>query len=199
MYKNGLDRQAPIMDGMARSATKIVLKHRNFDRQLPTGLQRSGVEGHIRRGPDRTGSRRSPSPSVIITTAGMLNGGPVDGLHNQAEPAIQGYCISGYQVEGTNGSTLLESAARCGWTETSGRSPCEGLPPRPVGTCGQGGAVRFRQGLWRKNSYLRPRRPRGTAINDGGGPQARRLRRPRPKGRRDYKTGMKPEVPETEL
>jgi putative mRNA 3-end processing factor len=54
---------------------------------------------------DRTDALRSPS--VIITTAGMLNGGPVIDYIKKLNQH-SGIFISGFQVEGTNGRTLLD-------------------------------------------------------------------------------------------
>ena len=47
------------------------------------------------------------SPSVIITTAGMLNGGPVVDYITKLNQNSAIF-ISGFQVEGTNGRLLLD-------------------------------------------------------------------------------------------
>ena len=74
MYRNGLiDRT--FVDGMARAATKIVLRNKGFVDNwewLNSAVARATfVEAQT----DRVEALRSPS--VIITTAGMMNGGPV--------------------------------------------------------------------------------------------------------------------------
>jgi len=56
-------------------------------------------------------------PSVIVTTAGMLNGGPVlyylKKLYDDPKSKV---LLTGYQIEGTNGRRLLEE----GCVETNG-------------------------------------------------------------------------------
>jgi len=56
-------------------------------------------------------------PSVIVTTAGMLNGGPVlyylKRIHEDPRSKV---LLTGYQIEGTNGRRLLEE----GCVETNG-------------------------------------------------------------------------------
>jgi putative mRNA 3-end processing factor len=104
MYKNGLiDRT--FVDGMARAATKIVLKHKgyidNYDWLHSAAARATFVETQA----DRVDALKSPS--VIITTAGMLNGGPaVDYITKLNQNS--GIFISGFQVEGTNGRSLLD-------------------------------------------------------------------------------------------
>ena len=61
-------------------------------------------------------------PSIVLCTAGMLNGGPVSyyikKLHDKENCAI---CMTGFQVDGTVGRTLLDT----------GRYVNEGLDVRP--------------------------------------------------------------------
>ncbi|MDE1865972.1 MAG: MBL fold metallo-hydrolase [Candidatus Micrarchaeota archaeon] len=104
MYRNGLI-DLTFVDGMARTATKIALKHRdaidNWEWLSSAVPRATFVEAQS----DRAEALRSPS--VIITTAGMLNGGPVvdyiTRLNHNSE-----ILLTGYQVEGTNGRNLLE-------------------------------------------------------------------------------------------
>ncbi len=104
MYKNGLVDKTYV-DGMARAATKIVLRHREaIDNWawLNTAVSRATfVEDQSDRIEALT------SPSVIITTAGMLNGGPVVDYITRLNQNSE-ILLTGYQVEGTNGRTLLE-------------------------------------------------------------------------------------------
>jgi putative mRNA 3-end processing factor len=104
MYRSGLiDRT--FVDGMARTATKIVLKNKSFIDNadwLNSAVSRATF---VETQADRVDALRSPS--VIITTAGMLNGGPVIDYITRLN-RNSGILISGFQVEGTNGRTLLE-------------------------------------------------------------------------------------------
>ncbi len=104
MYKNGLIDKTYV-DGMARAATKIVLRHKgfvdNYDWLKAAATRATFVETQA----DRVDALKSPS--VIITTAGMLNGGPVVDYITKLNQS-SGIFISGFQVEGTNGRTLLD-------------------------------------------------------------------------------------------
>lgn len=104
MYRNGLIDKTYV-DGMARAATKIVLKNKSFIDNpdwLNSAVSRSTFVGSQA---DRIDALRSPS--VIITTAGMLNGGPViDYIRKLNQHS--GIFISGFQVDGSNGRTLLD-------------------------------------------------------------------------------------------
>lgn len=65
----------------------------------------------------RTRKKALAEPSVIVTTAGMLNGGPVlyylKKIHGDPRGKV---LLTGYQIEGTNGRRLLEE----GCVETNG-------------------------------------------------------------------------------
>jgi putative mRNA 3-end processing factor len=104
MYRNGLVDKT-FVDGMARAATKIALRHKDFIDNygwLNTAVSRATFIG------DRSERAEAlRSPSVIITTAGMLNGGPVMDYITRLNQNSE-ILLTGYQVEGTNGSTLLK-------------------------------------------------------------------------------------------
>jgi putative mRNA 3-end processing factor len=63
-------------------------------------------------GGDGTRRRIAEQPTVIITTSGMLSGGPamthVPAIHANPTNKI---CFSGHQVEGTPGRQLLETGS----------------------------------------------------------------------------------------
>ncbi|RZN35313.1 MAG: MBL fold metallo-hydrolase [Methanophagales archaeon ANME-1-THS] len=65
----------------------------------------------------RSRKKALAEPSVIVTTAGMLNGGPVlyylKKIHGDPRGKV---LLTGYQIEGTNGRRLLEE----GCVETNG-------------------------------------------------------------------------------
>ena len=104
LQKNGL-ASATYVDGMARTATKIVTRHPKFIRNhnlLSGGLRESTLI-------EDAGTRKEAlsGPSIILTTAGMLNGGPVLHYINRLNENSK-IILTGYQVEGTNGRRLLE-------------------------------------------------------------------------------------------
>jgi putative mRNA 3-end processing factor len=104
MYRNGLIEKT-FVDGMSRKATRITLRHKGFIDHWDWLNAAANQSTFIEIPSDRQEALRSPS--VIITTAGMLNGGPaMDYIRriNQNSEVI----LTGYQVEGTNGRSLLE-------------------------------------------------------------------------------------------
>lgn len=95
------------VDGLGIAAYKIMLKHPDVLRN-PTHLKRAFsnatlVDGHKR-------DKVPLDSSVIVTTAGMLNGGPVlyylNKLYDDPRSKL---LITGYQVEGTNGRMALDN------------------------------------------------------------------------------------------
>ncbi|MBN2109628.1 MAG: MBL fold metallo-hydrolase [Methanosarcinaceae archaeon] len=95
------------VDGMGVSAYKLMMKYPHCLRN-PTHLKRAfdhatEVEGNKR-------DRVPLESSVIVTTAGMLNGGPVmyylKKLYNDPRSRM---LITGYQVEGTNGRMAVDN------------------------------------------------------------------------------------------
>ena len=100
-----------VLDGMAREASRIIMNYKEFlrDPKLFMNAMHSAdwVEGW------RDRRRALKTPSVIITTAGMLKGGPaafyVSKIGKKANNAI--FLVS-YQIPGTPGKELLEKG-RC--------------------------------------------------------------------------------------
>lgn len=93
------------LDGMAREATSIVLKHKDFIRnsdKLDKAVKESNT---IYEHDDRVSALESPS--IILTTAGMLNGGPVLSYITELNKNSM-IMLTGYQVEGTNGRMLMD-------------------------------------------------------------------------------------------
>ena len=104
LHKNNLT-QYTYLDGMARSATSIALKYKNFLSGSDI-LEKAFEETTVIKGRDeRTGALNTPS--IILTTAGMLTGGPVldyiTKLRNNSS-----ILLTGYQVEGSNGRMLMD-------------------------------------------------------------------------------------------
>jgi putative mRNA 3-end processing factor len=100
-----------VLDGMAREASRIIMGNKEFlrDPKLFMNAMHSAdwVEGW------RDRRKALKTPSVIISTAGMLKGGPaafyVSKLAKKANNAI--FLVS-YQIPGTPGKELLEKG-RC--------------------------------------------------------------------------------------
>jgi len=96
-----------VLDGMAREASRIIMNNKEFlrDPKLFMNAMRSAdwVEGW------RDRRKAIKSPGVIISTAGMLKGGPaafyVSKLGKKANNAI--FLVS-YQIPGTPGRELLD-------------------------------------------------------------------------------------------
>jgi putative mRNA 3-end processing factor len=96
-----------VLDGMTREASRIILNHKEFlrDPKLFNNAMRSTdwIDGW------RDRRKAVKSPKAIISTAGMLKGGPaafyVSKLGKKASNAI--FLVS-YQIPGTPGKELLE-------------------------------------------------------------------------------------------
>lgn len=107
LFEHGVD--APVfIDGMSRQATEVYDKFPAYNKK-PKVVRRMLEQLNFVRHP---GIRKQTlkEPSVIVTTAGMLEGGPVmyylDKLHDDERSTL---LITGYQVKGTKGRTLLET------------------------------------------------------------------------------------------
>lgn len=94
------------VDGMGRDVYKILQKYPEYLRNHEL------LDRAFRRAISVKGQQRNSvfkEPSVIVTTAGMLNGGPalyyLSRLYKDPKSKI---LLTGYQVEGTNGRLALE-------------------------------------------------------------------------------------------
>ena len=104
LYRHNLIDQT-YLDGMAKKATDIALRHPEFvkDKQLLMSAMKNvtWIEDHHGR------TTALDGPGIIVTTAGMLNGGPA--LHYVTRLSAQSkVMLTGYQVAGTNGRKLLD-------------------------------------------------------------------------------------------
>lgn len=101
--------KAPVyLDGMAVEATKKILRYPEFLRK-PKELKKAY---HDAKTLSSDSDRRDAveGPSVIVTTSGMLGGGPfayyIKQIYSNSNCSI---FLTGYQVEGTPGRKLLET------------------------------------------------------------------------------------------
>ncbi len=105
LHKHGLS-QYTYIDGMAKDATSIVLNHSGFIRNadLLTKASREAVwiGDRSERGEPLNGG------AIVLTTSGMLNGGPVMDYLPKLNKNSHIF-LTGYQQEGTNGRSLLDS------------------------------------------------------------------------------------------
>ncbi len=94
------------IDGMGSRIADIMLNHSEYIRdasKLHAAMESANIvySSHGRKLALRSG--------IVVTTSGMLNGGPVlwyiDKIRDDPKSAVM---ITGYQVEGTNGRRLLE-------------------------------------------------------------------------------------------
>lgn len=108
------------LDGMGIDATNRTLNHPESFRD-PRTMEKAFSRAHKVKGPaDR--KRAIQKPGIIITTAGMMNGGPVGyymrRLHDREDCFL---LLTGFQVPGTVGRKLLDT----------GRYIAEGLDLKP--------------------------------------------------------------------
>jgi putative mRNA 3-end processing factor len=99
------------VDGMGVEVTELVRRYPEFLRDADA-MARAKSNARIVTGRDGQRKRIASEPTVIITTAGMLSGGPamtyIPEIH--ANP-MNKICFSGYQVEGTPGRQLIETGS----------------------------------------------------------------------------------------
>ncbi len=104
LEKNNLTPRV-FLAGMIKKASGIALNHKEF-MSNPHLLE--NAMSHVEFIDKKHQKRILDEPAIILTTAGMLNGGPVlkyiDKLPNNSH-----IFLTGYQVEGTNGRILMDS------------------------------------------------------------------------------------------
>ncbi|WP_050032814.1 MBL fold metallo-hydrolase [Halorubrum halophilum] len=98
----------PYVDGMGVEVTRLVRRHPEFLRD-PEALRRATGAARFVTGRDGQRERIAGDNELIVTTSGMLAGGPV---HSYL-PEIRGsptnmVTLTGYQVEGTPGRELQD-------------------------------------------------------------------------------------------
>jgi len=99
------------VDGMGKRVTKMLRRHPAFVRD-DEALRRAKSNARFVTGRDGQRKRIADQNTVIVTTSGMLSGGPA----MTYVPAIRSHptnkiTLTGYQVEGTPGRDLLETGS----------------------------------------------------------------------------------------
>ena len=127
------------VDGMGQQVTKMLRRHPEFVRD-GDALRRAKSNARFVTGRDGQRKRIAAQNTVIVTTSGMLSGGPAmtyipEGRSNPTNKIT----LTGYQVEGTPGRSLLETgsaeidgrvmpvSARVEWYDFSAHADRRGL------------------------------------------------------------------------
>jgi putative mRNA 3-end processing factor len=99
------------VDGMGAEVTELLRRYPAYLRD-PDAMDRAKSSARFVTGRDGQRKRIAEESTVIITTAGMLSGGPAMTYIPEiyANP-VNKICFSGYQVEGTPGRELLETGS----------------------------------------------------------------------------------------
>jgi putative mRNA 3-end processing factor len=99
------------VDGMGKAVTRMLRRHPEFVRDAEA-LRRAKSAARFVDGRDGQRRRIADQNTVVVTTSGMLSGGPA----MTYVPAVRGsptnkVAMTGYQVEGTPGRELLETGS----------------------------------------------------------------------------------------
>ncbi len=108
LEKYGMDKYPVYLDGMAVDATKTILKYPELIKQ-PKKLEK--IFNRITKVyNNRQRSSVVKKPSIVVTTSGMLNGGPIayylEKLYDRPECSLT---LTGFQVPGSGGHTLINT------------------------------------------------------------------------------------------
>jgi len=94
------------LEGMGKKISDIILRYGKYIRS-PEKLRKAMNDANLVY--SNHGKKLAIKSGIILTTSGMMNGGPVlwyvDKIKDDPKSAV---IITGYQVEGTNGRMLLE-------------------------------------------------------------------------------------------
>lgn len=98
-------RGIPIyLDGMSKAVTRIYMKYESYLKDYDQFLEAAESAIFVENSRDRRDATKEPG--VIVSTAGMMEGGPALSYLLNLHPASR-IIFSGYNVEGTNGWRLL--------------------------------------------------------------------------------------------
>ncbi len=99
------------VDGMGTRVTELLRRHPEFLRDADA-LQRAKSHARFVDGRDGQRERIAEQNTVIITTSGMLSGGPaMTYVPAVADHPVNRIALTGYQVEGTPGRDLLDTGS----------------------------------------------------------------------------------------
>ena len=99
------------VDGMGQSVTRMLGHHPEFVRDADA-LQRATSHARFVTGRDGQRKRIAEKPAAIVTTSGMLSGGPaMTYIPEIRTNPTNKVTMTGYQVEGTPGRDLVETGS----------------------------------------------------------------------------------------
>jgi putative mRNA 3-end processing factor len=99
------------VDGMGKGVTEMLLRHPDFLRDADA-LQRAKSHARFVTGRDGQRKRIADQNAAIITTSGMLAGGPaMTYIPEIRDRPVNKITMTGYQVEGTPGRELLDTGS----------------------------------------------------------------------------------------
>jgi len=99
------------VDGMGTGVTKMLRRHPEFVRDSDA-LQRAKSHARFVDGRDGQRKRIAAQNTAIVTTSGMLSGGPaMSYIPEIRDRPVNKIALTGYQVEGTPGRDLLETGS----------------------------------------------------------------------------------------
>ncbi len=99
------------VDGMGKRVTKMLKQYPEFVRD-PEALRRATSHARFVTGRDGQRKRIIDSGTVVVTTSGMLSGGPaMTYIPEIRSNPVNKITLTGYQVEGTPGRELLDTGS----------------------------------------------------------------------------------------
>jgi putative mRNA 3-end processing factor len=99
-----------VLDGMTREASRIIMNYKEFLRDPEIFMDAMHSADWVEGWRDRR--RALKNPGVIISTAGMLKGGPASFyLSKIGKKANNAIFLVSYQIPGTPGKELLDKAS----------------------------------------------------------------------------------------
>jgi putative mRNA 3-end processing factor len=99
------------VDGMGVEVTEILRRHPEFVRDADA-LKRAAGHARVVDGRDGQRKRITEQKAAIVTTSGMLSGGPaMTYIPEIRRNPVNKITLTGYQVEGTPGRNLLETGS----------------------------------------------------------------------------------------
>jgi len=99
------------VDGMGTRVTDLFRRHPDFVRDSDA-LRRAASHARVVDGRDGQRERIAAQNTVVVTTSGMLSGGPaMTYVPAIADNPVNAVALTGYQVEGTPGRDLLETGS----------------------------------------------------------------------------------------
>ena len=99
------------VDGMGKRVTTLLRRYPEFLRD-PEALRRAKSNARFVTGRDGQRERIADQNTLVVTTSGMLSGGPaMSYIPKIRQHPVNKIALTGYQVEGTPGRELLETGS----------------------------------------------------------------------------------------